>query len=211
LQHRRAFVLLIGLADNVERVADKCSARLRNLDAGRSRRQELSLWNSYFTAFVFTSLSYERAIHIPANGCNTGGRRRRAKMVGQIGSHGWRERKLRDWLLLLLRFAITRDPLDRSAVMALADELDSLGELGWRPTAPSFFRRTSAQVIEAILAGGGKGKRATLETHISRIEDPRLRRAFRAAVGLTPEPPQPETQSRRRKASGLWTGLLQRK
>jgi hypothetical protein len=93
--------------------------------------------------------------------------------------------------------------------MVVADELDSLDELGWRPAAPSFFRRTSEQLVEAILAGGGKGKRAILETHISRIEDPRLRRTFRAAVGLeqSPGPTQRNEPGTRRKKAALWKGL----
>jgi hypothetical protein len=38
-------------------------------------------------------------------------------MTGEVAS----------WLLLLLRYAVTREPSDRSAALAMADELDSLG------------------------------------------------------------------------------------
>src|SRR5262249_59558238 len=59
--------------------------------------------------------------------------------------------RIREWLLLLLRFAITRDGKDQAAALAMADEIDALGQR-WRPSAPSFFRRTSGEVCEAIVA-----------------------------------------------------------
>src|SRR5687767_13477966 len=99
----------------------------------------------------------------------------------------WRDRKVRQWLLLLLRFAISRELSDRSSALAMADELDSLGAR-WRPSAPGFFLRTSEQVCQAILMVGDGHNNAALLAHIARIEDPRLRRAFRAAVApaITP-------------------------
>jgi hypothetical protein len=119
------------------------------------------------------------------------------------GSHDWRDRKLQDWLLLLLRFAVTQDPADHLAVLALADELDALG-LRWRPGGPSFFARTSHEVCEAILAGSNRNNDAILYKHASRIDDPRLRHAFRAAVGL-----QPTSEFRRqsKRDSDLFRGL----
>src|SRR5262245_51646790 len=101
------------------------------------------------------------------------------------GSHDWRDRKVRDWLLLLLRFAVTRDPTDQLAVLALADEFDAVG-LRWRPATPTFFARTSCEVCDAILADSNRHNDAILQRHAARIVDPRLRRAFRAAVGLQP-------------------------
>src|SRR5262245_49042390 len=59
----------------------------------------------------------------------------------QFGSQDWRACRIREWLLLLLRFAITRDPKDQAAAFAIADEIDALGQQ-WRPWAPSFFRKT---------------------------------------------------------------------
>jgi hypothetical protein len=44
-------------------------------------------------------------------------------MVAELGSHDRRNRKVREWLLLLLRFAVT--PADQATVLAVAD--DSLG------------------------------------------------------------------------------------
>jgi hypothetical protein len=95
-----------------------------------------------------------------------------------------RARKLQEWLLLLLRFAITHELSDQCMAYALADELDSLGHR-WRPAAPSFFRRTSSEICEAILAvSGGRNNNPVLRTHVQRIDDSRLKRAFCAAVGL---------------------------
>jgi len=48
-------------------------------------------------------------------------------MVAEFDSDDWRHRKVQNWLLLLLRFAVTREPSDQSAALAMADELDSLG------------------------------------------------------------------------------------
>jgi hypothetical protein len=135
-------------------------------------------------------------------------------MVAAVGSLDWRDRKVREWLLLLLCFAVTQEPSDRSAALAVADELDSLG-MQRKRTAPSFFLRTSNEVCEAILtAGDGHDvddghDGAVLRRHVARIDDPRLRRAFRAAVGLpkTSEPPQENAKSKRRKVRELGKGL----
>jgi hypothetical protein len=131
-------------------------------------------------------------------------------MDAETGSHDWRGRKLREWLLLLLRFAVTREPSDRSAVLAMADELDSLGTR-WRPVAPTFFLRTSFAICEAILGFNDARALAVLRQHLARIDDPRLRRAFQAAAGLSesPEPPRGPAAIRR-KRQDLWKGLAKR-
>lgn len=51
-------------------------------------------------------------------------------MEAEFGSHDWRDRKVRDYLLLLLRFAVTREATDQVAALALAEQLDSLGSGG---------------------------------------------------------------------------------
>jgi hypothetical protein len=43
----------------------------------------------------------------------------------QFGSQDWRAGRIREWLLLLLRFAITRDPKDEPAVFAMANSFCS--------------------------------------------------------------------------------------
>jgi hypothetical protein len=139
------------------------------------------------------------------------------KMVTTFGSHDWRDRKVRDWLLLLLSFAVTREPADLAAALAVADELDSLGVRRKR-RAPSFFLRTSNEVCEAILAAGDGhdvtdgDDNAVLRRHVARIEDPRLRRAFEAAVGLqrTSEPQQESAEKQEAKGPGLVKGLLKK-
>src|SRR5215510_4298665 len=131
-------------------------------------------------------------------------------MLVEIGSQDWRHRKLREWLLLLLRFAITLETSDQSAALALADELDSLG-LRWRPAAPRFFLRTTREVCEAIVEGWHDS--AALRKHLARIDDPRLRRAFRAALGLdrTSEPQRQDARKNRRNGNlDLWRGLPER-
>jgi len=54
--------------------------------------------------------------------------------------------------------------------------------LQWRPSAPSFFRRTSREVGKMITALDDPRRATILKKHIARIDDPRLRRAFQAAV-----------------------------
>ncbi len=127
-------------------------------------------------------------------------------MIVDLGSRDWRDKKIREWLLHLLRFAVTREPADRTAVDALAKELDLLGHWS-RPAAPSFFRRTSHDVCAAIQAPDTPQQTAILGMHFERIADPRLRRAFAAAVGLQ-QPQQPALKRSGRKAPDLWKGLV---
>jgi hypothetical protein len=122
---------------------------------------------------------------------------------GKVGSQDWRADRIREWLLLLLRFAITRDPRDESAAFAAADEIDALG-LRWRPSAPSFFRRTSAELCKAIIARDDPRRAAILKSHIARIDDVRLRRVFQAAVEHEQSSPLSPCEAKRR---NLWTGL----
>jgi len=121
----------------------------------------------------------------------------------QFASQDWRGGRIREWLLLLLRFAITRDGKDQAAALAMADEIDALGQR-WRPSAPSFFRRTSGEVCEAIIARDDPTRAAILKKHIARIEDLRLRRAFQAAVELDRES---RTAAGANKGQYPWTSL----
>src|SRR5262249_6005372 len=97
-----------------------------------------------------------------------------AAVVVETGADGWRERRIREWLLLLLRFAVTRQPSDRNAVFAMADELDALGA-HWRPSPFRFFLKTSRNICDAIVAAGDgpDNTNAVLRTHASRIKNPR--------------------------------------
>ena len=120
----------------------------------------------------------------------------------QFVSQDARAGRIREWLLLLLRFAITWDPKDEAAVFAMADEIDALG-LRWRPSAPSFFRRTSDEVCAAITVLDDPKRATILKKHIARIDDPRLRRAFQAAVDIERKAPADSKKNGR----DLWTGL----
>jgi hypothetical protein len=129
-------------------------------------------------------------------------------VIAQFGSHDWRDRKVREWLLLLLRLAVTREATDQVAALAMADQLDSLG-IGWKRAKPSFFVKTSIEVSNAILAVRDGDNNTVLRRHLARIDDPRLRRAFRAAVGLqeTSEMQEESAEDKRRKYADLWKGL----
>lgn len=123
--------------------------------------------------------------------------------AGTIGSPEWRVVQIREWLLLLLRFAVTHDPSDQAAVLAVANGIDSLG-LRRTQSAPSFFRRTSSEVCQAIIARDDPKRNAILAKHLARIDDLRLRRAFQAAIGFDDRPPQASSESKRQE---LWAGL----
>jgi len=120
--------------------------------------------------------------------------------------HAWQQGRLREWLLALLRFAVTRAPADRAAVLALADELDALGS-AWRSGRGHFFGRTTDQLCDAVLTSGSEPSKALLLRHRDRIEDVRLQRAFSAAVDLD-ELAEPRRKPAGRSArSDLWKGL----
>jgi hypothetical protein len=129
-------------------------------------------------------------------------------MVVEFGSRDWRDRRVREWLLLLLRFAVTREATDQVAALALADQLDSLG-IGWKRAKPGFFVKTNIEVSNVILALRDGENDTVLRTHLARIDDPRLKRAFRAAVGLhdASETRAGNGEDKRRKLPDLWKGL----
>jgi hypothetical protein len=91
--------------------------------------------------------------------------------------------QIRDWLLLLLRFAVTLDAKDETTASAKADQLDGLVS-GDGPSAPTFFRRTTSEICRAIAAPDEPTRTTILKKQIARIDEPRLRRAFQAAVGI---------------------------
>ena len=100
-------------------------------------------------------------------------------MLASTESPDLHDRQLRDWMLCLLRFAITQAPEDQARALALAAELDMQGG----PGTLTFFQRTSVAVYHAIVVRDETGKRI-LKQYISRIEEPRLRNAFAAATGI---------------------------
>jgi hypothetical protein len=114
-----------------------------------------------------------------------------------------RAKQVREWLFLLLRFAITRDPEDEVAVLMMANGMDSLGRQ-WGRAAPSFFRRSSDELCKAIAALDDPNREAILKRHIRRIEHPLLRRAFQTVVCSDQSAPKVPGRSDQ---SDLWAGL----
>jgi hypothetical protein len=118
-------------------------------------------------------------------------------------SQDWRAKQVGEWLFLLLRFAITRDPDDALAVLMMANGIDSLGRQ-WGRAAPTFFRRSSDEICTAITALDDPKREAILKRYIQRIEHLPMRRAFEAAVHSEEKPPQSPGRSNQ---PDLWAGL----
>jgi hypothetical protein len=122
---------------------------------------------------------------------------------GAFSPQDWRSARLQEWLLLLLRFAITRHPEHEAVAVSVAGEIDTLGQPPGLPT-PSFFRRTTFEICKAITTLDDPNRNAIFTMHLARIDDPRLRRAFRAAVDLEEESSRVSPQTKRR---ALWVSL----
>jgi hypothetical protein len=100
--------------------------------------------------------------------------------------HDWQARKVKNWLLAISRFSLTLGSGHELAVMAMADEIGRLGFIGKRPSF-SFFQRTSIELCNAIKDGEYLGRKQILRSHLARIDEHRLLRAFCAAVRLQRE------------------------
>jgi hypothetical protein len=115
-------------------------------------------------------------------------------------------RRIRDWLLAVLRFAVTLEQCDRVAVMGLAAEMDRLGS-GRSASSFGFFTRTTTNFCACIVAKGQFEKAAELRLHIKRINDDRLQRAFEAVLfDQHIEPARSKEMDR----EDLWKGLAVR-
>lgn len=112
--------------------------------------------------------------------------------------------RTRDWLLALLRYAVTRDAADLSTVLAIAEAIDARGAQA-EPPSFDFFRRTSLELCRAIGEQASPGRSAIIRRHLDRIEDGRLRRAFAAAVDI--ETPQHAADGTKAHRPELWRGL----
>ena len=88
-----------------------------------------------------------------------------------------------DWLLAILRFAITLERDDRAAVMAKAQELD-WPRSGWPRKTFAFFRRTSLELCDAIADKSDPKRGVIIRRQLARIQNPGLRCAFEAASEL---------------------------
>jgi hypothetical protein len=112
-------------------------------------------------------------------------------------------KKVRDWLLAILRFAVTLEVSDRAAVMMIAEHLDDTGSRLER-TGFCFFSKTSTEFCGAIVDRNNPQAASRLERHLRRIDDPRLRRALEAAIAYEPNSPAVKKSIR----ENLWKGLL---
>lgn len=115
---------------------------------------------------------------------------------------------LRAWHLAFLRFALTRDNADRLGVLAIANEIDRLGQPLRIEPAFSFFRKTSTELCVAMLRPGD-GDDDLLSRYLAQVEDIRLHRALSAALEI---PKRRPGAAERRIAPNhdLWRGLQSR-
>ena len=90
-------------------------------------------------------------------------------MCGRLANDKQNSQRIDDWLLALLRFAITRDTVDRTAATDLATKRTAT-------RSATFFVRTTADVCQAIVRANDLRRVLILRSHLARIENPRLRR-----------------------------------
>jgi hypothetical protein len=104
-------------------------------------------------------------------------------MFDRLERQDWRAAKVRDWVLAIVRFAVTLHDVDKHAVLALAEDMDGLGSV---PGAASFsfFRHRSSELCRAIADRDKPDGTAILRRHLETIDDRRLRRVTAAAVDL---------------------------
>ena len=117
---------------------------------------------------------------------------------------------MRDWLLALLRYAVTLEEADHAALLAAAAELDRSGARSEQP-AFDFFTRTSMEFCLALGAPDQPESRAVLQRLLRRIDDRRLRGALEGAIALArpvmPGPPLGRSETRPGRREDLWKGL----
>ena len=107
--------------------------------------------------------------------------------------------KIDDWLLIILRFAITHELGDRVAISVLAADLDRLGAHAARSDF-AFFARTSAEICDLIVDTDRTGRVAALRRHLDMIDNDRLRRALESALDID-RPATNGARSRSRRGS----------
>jgi hypothetical protein len=120
------------------------------------------------------------------------------------------EMRIKEWQLLLLRFAITRDPIDQAVAETAARPLDDPA----LPQAPTFtyFVRTTRDVCKDVSESRNEqAPSSLLKRFIIQIDDEHLRAAFSAAL----KPPcfparRPRHRAAWRDRQDLWRGLLKR-
>jgi hypothetical protein len=112
---------------------------------------------------------------------------------------------VRDWLLAILRFAMTLEQADRAVVLAMAKDMDRSG-LRVASTAFGFFARTSTEFCDAIADRHDPERAATLSRHLRRIEDRRLRRVLAVAIDFD-QAATASSKAKNRNRGDLWRGF----
>jgi hypothetical protein len=107
---------------------------------------------------------------------------------------------VQEWLLAILRFAVTLNGADRAAILATAGEMDRRG------SGFTFFVRMSVKLADAIVARDRADARAILRVFIRRMDCLLLRRAFEAVLCIKPPGADRRTISARSREM-LWQGL----
>lgn len=130
-------------------------------------------------------------------------------MIMKDPAVAWHAKTLRAWHLAILRFAVTLDDADRSAVMAIAGQIDRLGPQCGTKSDFRFFRNTSAELCSAILQPNELTP-ALLRQYLARIDDNRLMQIFAAAVGADPSK-QASVGKPCKRDQRVWRGLPSRR
>lgn len=120
------------------------------------------------------------------------------------------EQRLKEWQFLLLRFAVTREPIDQAAAASAAQPLDAA--ICRHEPSFSYFARTTSEVCAAIANSHDENAALTLRRFLSRIDDDRLRAAFAACLDLTDGAAARAAKPRAawRDRQDLWRGLPKR-
>jgi|ERR1700722_2896587 len=121
-----------------------------------------------------------------------------------VESHG---RMLRAWHLAILRFAVSLDNVDQLNVIAIANQIDRLGRHHEDRLNFSFFRKTSSEILTAILQPG-EAAEAILRQYFAQVDDVRLKRALVGIFGI--EHGEHVAVKKRKKGGDLWKGLPSR-
>jgi hypothetical protein len=122
--------------------------------------------------------------------------------MGQQSSIKWHAGMLRSWHLAMLRFAVTRDNADRLGVLAVAKDIDGLGRQEDNAHF-GFFHRASVELCEFIL-NPNKTTETMLQQYLTQIDDPRLRSALAAAIGMNKPAQALARRGVRPKINAIW-------
>ena len=122
-----------------------------------------------------------------------------------VEAHG---RMLRAWHLAILRYAVSLDKVDQLNVIAIANQIDKLGQHHEDSLNFSFFRKTSSEIITAILQPDETAE-AILRQYLAQVDDVRLKRALLGVFGIE-HGEHIAVKKRYKKRGDLWKGLPSR-